>query len=98
MKADDEFVAIGECNVPGPGSVHLIYRAVDDPTGRDTISIWIRLRDSTTNIEPNGSYVHTGEQLANPLLLWQQEEMVYYLVGESLAKVESAARTLKTTG
>lgn len=93
-----EFVAVGECNVPGPGSVHLIYRAVDDPTGRDTISLWIRVHDGTTDVTPNKPYVHTGDQLANPLLLWQQREMVYYLVGESLAKVENAARSLRTTG
>ncbi len=89
-----EFHAVGECNVPGGKSVHLIYRAKDDPSGQDTISLWIRQYRNSPDIEPDRPYLLTGVGVTDPLILWRQQGMVFYLVGNSLASVETAKNLL----
>ncbi len=93
-----EFQAVGECNVPGDKSVHLIYRAKDDPTGDDTLSLWIRRFAGSPDISSDRFYAVAGSDAANPLIFWRQGGMIYYLVGNSFDRVDSAAKRIRTTG
>lgn len=92
-----EFYAVGECNVPGEKSVHLIYHAKDDPSGHDALSLWIRRYSGSPAIELDRAfYVEAGG--ANPLVLWRQGGMIYYLVGNSLANTDRALQKLRLVG
>jgi len=90
-----EFYAVGECSVPGNRSVHLIYRAKIDTS--NTLSLWIRRYKQSLDIEPNRPYLVMGQDITHPLLLWTQGDMIYYLVGNSLTCVESAANVLQAS-
>lgn len=92
-----EFYAVGECNVPGDQSVHLIYHAKDDPAGHDALSLWVRRYGGSPAIEPDRAfYVETGG--SNPLVVWRQGGMIYYLMGNSLANTDRAVQRLRLVG
>lgn len=93
-----EFQAVGECNVPGDKSVHLIYRARGDNSGSDTLSLWVRRYSGSPRVDPDRLYVVTDAGTTEPLLVWRQGAMIYYLVGRSLGRVESAANRLRVSG
>ncbi len=93
-----EFSAVGECNVPGKQSVHLIYQAKNDPEHRKSISLWMKRYNGSPRIESGKPYVVTDSGTANPLIVWQKNGMIYYLVGGSLGSVEDAASVLRMAG
>lgn len=88
------FLAVGQCNVPGEKSVHLIYRSNNDSTGQDTISLWIRRYGGSPDITPDKPHVVTGTNTANPLLVWRHAGMIYYVVANTLGTVENASNML----
>ena len=91
-----EFLAIGQCDVPGDQSVHLVYRNPTAPHNQGNLSLWIRQHTGNPDIEPNRLYLMTGSNATSPMLLWQQDKMIYYLVGDSLGGVEHAAGLLRS--
>jgi len=95
-----EFYAVGECNVPGKKSVHLIYHAKDDPDQQHALSLWIRRHTGSPDIEADRPYLVTGPDtsIANPIILWRKGDMIYYLVGDSLGNVGRAASVLRLAG
>lgn len=92
-----EFYAVGECNVPGKQSVHLIYHAKDDPTGHDALSLWVRRYSGSPAIEANRVY-YVEDAGPNPLILWRQGGMIYYLMGNSLVNTDQAMQKLRLVG
>jgi len=92
-----EFYAVGECNVPGKKSVHLIYHAKNDPTGKDALSLWMRRYHGSPAIEPDQAY-YVESDGPHPLVLWRQGGMIYYLVGNSLANTDRAVQKLRLVG
>ena len=92
-----EFYAVGKCPVPGEQSVHLIYHAKGDPTGHDALSLWMRRYRGSPAIEPDQAYYVEADE-ANPLVIWRQGGMIYYLMGNSLANTDRAAQKLRLVG
>ena len=90
-----EFHAAGHCNVPGKGAVHLVYHAKEKSGRYDALSLWIKTYQGRPLIDAGKLYGIGGEESAHPMLIWRDQTMVYYLVGDATDYVEKAARVLR---
>lgn len=104
-----EFLGAGRCGIPGSGSVHLLYRAANqppsasaDPGAPETpaLSLWLRPfdPDGSLHLEPGKIYSLDEEGTCGPLLVWRDQTMVYYLTGDGQGNVRHAADALRHSG
>lgn len=94
--------AAGVCTIPGQGAVHVLYRA-DPSTGRrDTLSLWIRKADAndevSAKLEEGRIYVGADTTTPHPMMLWRQNGLMHYLVGDAGDRVQEAAVTIHGRG
>ncbi|MEM1353962.1 MAG: hypothetical protein AAGH88_03670 [Planctomycetota bacterium] len=84
----------GACSLPSSGAIHLVYRKLGDPS--KAMSLWLRPDDGSVAIEPGRLYVEAGDNLDHPVVLWKDNGMVYYLVGDSLEDTHKAVDALRS--
>lgn len=91
-----DYVRTGECRVPGNGAVHVLYRATPESGRYDTLSLWIRPYDGQiAEMDEGKLYVAANESASHPLLMWRHNNMAFYLVGDTMQSVETAAARLR---
>ncbi|MEM9020732.1 MAG: hypothetical protein AAGC44_09225 [Planctomycetota bacterium] len=83
----------GACSLPSSGAIHLVYRKLGDPS--KAMSLWLSPDDGSVAIEPGRLYVEAGDNLDHPVVLWKDNGMVYYLVGDSLEDTHKAVDALR---
>lgn len=88
------FAGAGPCNVPGSGSVHLVYQPLPDSGHDGPISLWIRPSNPDLEIEPDRLYQVNPDANDHPILLWRAAGLDYWLVGESPADAQQVADRL----
>ncbi len=88
----------GLCTVPGRGAVHIIYasHATDEHGRQRTLSLWIKPYDPQTDpgLEPGVPAVAADESHPHPIVVWRDDRLIYYLVGDAMAEVEKARQYL----
>ncbi|MEX0655045.1 MAG: hypothetical protein WDZ31_05075 [Phycisphaeraceae bacterium] len=85
----------GECLLPGGQAVHVLYRTDQAGEDGDSLSLWIAPDTGQLDLEPDRLY--TTADPANtgpPLLIWKHEELVYYLVGDSMPRAHQVAQAM----
>jgi len=88
------YVRAGRCEVPGEPAVHVIYRA-EAGGSDDALSVWVTTdRGQIEDLEKDRLYMAQVPETGHPLVLWRRGGLVYYLLGETLPAVESAANIL----
>lgn len=92
---DYDYQLAGVCSIPGDGAVHIIYRHHDDPAR--AMSLWIvDAKDQVTaQMQPGRVYVEAGDELDHPVILWEDNGLLFYLVGDSLEGVQQAVYALR---
>ncbi|XAM00871.1 hypothetical protein OT109_05690 [Phycisphaeraceae bacterium D3-23] len=90
-----DYQLAGVCNIPGSGAVHLVYRHHDHP--ERAMSLWIvpANEEITRNMQQGRVYVETATGLDHPVILWEDNGLIFYLVGDSLEDVQHAVETLR---
>lgn len=92
-----EIAGLGPCTVPGPGrSVHVIYRAAGAAgDAHPPISLFIQDAGGLTRVAPGDRLVIASAVPGHgPLLVWQADGLVYYLVCPGAATMPDAAAAL----
>lgn len=89
------FVAAGECGVPGKPSVHIVYRATNNPDA-PTLSLWIRPDDGRFDIPENAIYRVTPLTAEHPVAVWRAGGLLHYLVGDRGNNVDQLAGAIAT--
>ncbi len=88
----------GLCTAPGTGAVHVIYAGpADELTGqRPMLSLWIKAYDPAADpdIEPGQKYNAVEGSVAHPTLVWRDESLIFFLVGDAPRQVEQAQQVL----
>lgn len=96
------YVQAGRCEIPGTPAVHVVYHATDADasTGSaESMSLWITPdRGQLDALEPGRLYVARVPDTGHPLMLWREDGLFYYLLGETMPTVESAANLLHAPG
>ncbi len=90
------FEALGQCEIAGPNSVHLIYRAKPETGRTDALSLWIAADDGRLKLPEGVMYRVRGPEAAHPLLVWRQGGSAYFLVGDFYPGVDRAYVALAT--
>ena len=81
------YAGAGDCHVPGPGAVHIVYR---NEAGK-ALSLWLRRDDGKLNLKPGQIYgPPANSPQAGHLLVWLDGDVVLYLVGDLPEDVEGA--------
>lgn len=88
------FDAVGPCNVPGSGSVHLVYQPMPDSGHAGPISLWIRPSNPGLDLEPDKIHQVNPDANDHPVLVWRSGGLDYWLVGDSPADTEQVADRL----
>jgi hypothetical protein len=90
-----EFKGVGKCMLPSDGSVHMVYGRKGGDGKEETLSLWMKPYKGQPTIEPNQVYYATPPGYDHPILVWRQESLIYYLVGDSYQGTEAAIKTLR---
>jgi hypothetical protein len=85
------FSRAGECQAPGRRSVHLVYR---DATEGDSISLWVVDYTGRPQIQPGILYQGDPADAPHPIFFWRQDDLLFYLVGDSFDLTRTAAQIL----
>lgn len=99
-----DFKGMGNCSLPGKGAVHLVYSrprpSTDANAGTEEgLSLWMAPYIGSPVIDPGYLYTAKRNQSdENPILVWRQKQVIYYLVGESNKSTEEAASILRESG
>ncbi|MFI4861211.1 MAG: hypothetical protein ACIAXF_11070 [Phycisphaerales bacterium JB063] len=90
-----DYQLAGACSIPGSGGVHLVYRHHDSPDR--AMSLWIVPADPALadDMQQGRVYVETADGLDHPVILWVDQGLMFYLVGDSLEDVQHAVETLR---
>lgn len=90
----------GECAIPGKPAVHVIYRAdASSSAPADSMSLWITPdRGQFDALSDGRVFMARITETKHPVMLWKRGGLVYLLLGEKLADVESAANMLWARG
>lgn len=88
-----DYQMTGACSLPGSGAVHLVYRHHDNPNR--SMSLWLKPDDGALKIEPGRLYVEAGDNLDHPVILWKSNDLIFYLVGDSLEDAHLAVDELR---
>lgn len=94
------YVEAGRCAVPGKPAVHVVYRT-DGTTAADApaMSLWITPdRGQFDALRDARVFMARITETHHPVMLWKRGGLVYLLLGETLADVESAANMLWARG
>lgn len=90
-----EFQKVGQCPLPGDNALHMIYQATADSGRTDSLSLWITDdADNRLGLMEGRLYTGADSDQAHPILVWRQNDMTYYLVGDAMDRVEEAANVL----
>lgn len=89
-----DYQLAGVCGIPGSGSVHIVYQHHDDPNR--AMSLWIGPTPDRLagQMQSGRLYVETADNLEHPVVFWEDNGLIYYLVGDSLQDVHDAVQTL----
>lgn len=87
-----EFTRAGECHSTGETAVHMVYRA-KGPDG-DSVSLWVLPYKGQPEIREGLIYQGNVADSDIPIFFWRQDELVYYLVGNSFDRARVAAQSL----
>ena len=86
------YVAAGNCDIPGPNAVHVVYR---NDAGK-TLSLWLRRDDGKLTLKPGQIYGPPADSpQAGRLLIWLDGDVVFYLVGDLPGDVQAARPQLE---
>lgn len=90
-----DYQLAGVCNIPGDGAVHIVYQHHDDPAR--AMSLWIGPAPEhlASQMAPGRLYVEAGDNLDHPVIFWEDNGLIFYLVGDSLQDVHDAVQTLR---
>lgn len=88
-----QFAGAGPCRIPGDPSAHLIYHRMTNGR-RESISLWMRPDDNRYDVPQRQIYRVTDPGAAHPVLLWRDNGVIYYLVGDSPLDAERAGDEL----
>ena len=90
------FVGAGPCGHPLDQTVHLLYRSSDKKKGsaRDTLSVFVQPFTGQYDIEPGRAYLLTPADAPHPLLVWRTLKAVYFITGDDMREVNSAAQMI----
>lgn len=83
----------GLCPVPGNEAVHVVYQ---NPEGR-TLSLWIKPYDGQPTLDPGVPYFPPSEHTDHPMVVWRQDNTVFFLVGDRAEDVERARPAIHLT-
>ncbi len=81
-----DYQVAGFCPLPGGKSIHVIY---ENPEGK-TLSLWIKPYDEKPMLDPGVPYIPPHDHTAQPMMVWRDGEMVFYLVGDTMDDVRRA--------
>lgn len=89
-----DYQLTGACALPGSGAVHIVYRNQSDP-GK-AISLWIKpIKPDQAELKEGQVYSIAGDEPMQPVIIWRQGELVYYLVGDSIEDCDKAVKQLR---
>lgn len=81
-----DYRVAGFCPLPGGESIHVIY---ENPDGK-TLSLWVKPYDQKPVLDPGVPYVPPHDHTAQPMMVWRDGNMVFYLVGDTMDDVRRA--------
>lgn len=81
-----DYKLAGFCPLPGGESVHVMY---ENPGGQ-TLSLWIKPYDGQPTLDPGVPYIPPHDHTAQPMMVWREGNMVFYLVGDTMDDVKQA--------
>ncbi|MEO1237538.1 MAG: hypothetical protein AAFX76_12190, partial [Planctomycetota bacterium] len=81
-----DYRVAGVCPIPGKDAVHLIY---ENPQGQ-SLSLWIKGYDAEPVLDPGVPYFPPQGHTAQPMVVWREGDMVFYLVGDTMEDVQRA--------
>ncbi|MEM8738657.1 MAG: hypothetical protein AAGG38_09300 [Planctomycetota bacterium] len=81
-----DYQVAGVCPLPGQDAVHLIY---ENAQGQ-ALSLWIKAYDGKPALDPGVPYFPPSEHAHQPMVVWREGNMVFYLVGDSMDAVKQA--------
>ncbi|MEM9916263.1 MAG: hypothetical protein AAF911_15015 [Planctomycetota bacterium] len=86
-----DYKVAGFCPLPGGDSVHVIY---ENPEGQ-TLSLWVKAYDGKPTLDPGVPYVPPHDHTAQPMMVWREGDMVFYLVGDTMDDVKQAQPAIR---
>lgn len=93
-----EYSGAGPCSSTGGlRSIHMIYKPTDPNGPQDAISLWILPESEKydlNHIKEGQVFKVTTAAAPHPIAVWRSNGMVYFVVGDSMTAVHSAADTL----
>ena len=92
-----EYQLTGVCSLPGSGSVHIVYQNKSNPD--QMMSLWVipAQQEISEQMEAGRVYVEAAADLDHPVILWEDNGLLFYLVGDSLQDAQNAVQTLRDT-
>ncbi|MEM9420041.1 MAG: hypothetical protein AAGA25_13460 [Planctomycetota bacterium] len=81
-----EYKVAGFCPIPGDKSVHVMY---ENPAGQ-MLSLWIKTYDGKPTLDPGVPYIPPQDHTEQPMMVWREGDMVFYLVGDTMDDVKQA--------
>ncbi|MBB6430234.1 hypothetical protein HNQ40_002040 [Algisphaera agarilytica] len=81
-----EYKLAGFCPLPGDKSVHVMY---ENDKGQ-MLSLWIKAYDGKPTLDPGVPYIPPTDHTEQPMMVWREGDMVFYLVGDTMDDVKQA--------
>lgn len=81
----------GLCPIPGGDSVHVIY---ENPQGQ-SLSLWIKPYDQHPVLDPGVPYIPPHDHTTQPMMVWREGDMVFFLVGDTMDDVRQAQPAIR---
>lgn len=86
-----DYQIAGLCPVPGNEAVHVIYQ---NPEGR-SLSLWIKPYDAQPTLDPGVPYSPPSDHTDHPMVVWRQDNTVFFLVGDRAEDVQQARPAIR---
>ncbi|QOV91652.1 anti-sigma factor family protein [Humisphaera borealis] len=86
-----KYLGCGPCGRPEETGVHLLYRST---AGTDTLSLFIEPFTNQVDLAP-GTCCYSRTSDVHPVLVWRTQNLVFFMVGNAKAAVESARTAMK---
>ncbi|MEO0514956.1 MAG: hypothetical protein AAF086_06635 [Planctomycetota bacterium] len=86
-----DYKLAGFCPLPGGDSVHVIY---ENPDGQ-SLSLWVKPYDQQPVLDPGVPYVPPHDHTTQPMMVWREGNMVFYLVGDTMEDVRQAQPAIR---
>ncbi|MEM1110225.1 MAG: hypothetical protein AAGH99_16185 [Planctomycetota bacterium] len=79
-----DYQLAGLCPIPGGDAVHVIYENAEG----QALSLWIKAYDGKPVLDPGRAYIPPQDHTSQPMMVWRDGDMVFYLVGNTMDEVE----------